>query len=229
VANVSHWSQALGAFFVGLVGLWIAHSYRRQVKVKLAERLADSYAALWELTRTASTGRPGPRTVESRAEMEELLENWYFDNGNGLLMSKPSRLLFFHIKGNLTAPASEMVPKSLSDRFPGLDPAEVDAVRACAHSRQISMLRTQLKDDLAIYRGRSHQRHRRKDERDLLTMCGIDCGSLPLRRSRTPTPCICGKCPGSYSWPGRISSIRRFARRDPAIEPARTDTPTTST
>lgn len=212
VGNLSHWSQALGALFIGVVGLWVAHSYRRQVKVKLAERLADSYSALWELTRAASTNRRNLQAAEDRAEMDQLMESWYFDNGNGLLMSKPSRILFFHIKKNLIAPLPDVVPESLAERLSRLDPEQAESARACACNRQFSMLRTQLKDDLAIYRGKSHQRHRRKDERDLLKMCGIGRGRIALRRSKRPTPCQCGTCPGAHSWSDRFTAIAGSAR-----------------
>lgn len=212
MGTLSQWSQPLGALFLGLVGLRVAHSYRRQVKVKLAERLADSYSSLWELTRATSPTLLGLPSGQNLAEIDELMENWYFENGNGLLMSKSSRILFFHIKTNLTTPPSTLVPESLSRHTSKLDAEKAKSARSCACDRQMSILRTQLKDDLAIYRGTSHQRHRRKDERDLLSMCKISCGPLPFRRIKNSTPCQCGMCPNAYSWPDRIADIRSAAR-----------------
>ena len=48
------WAQLTGTIFLGLVGLWLAHNYRRQIRLKLAERQVDAYVSLWKLTAIAT-------------------------------------------------------------------------------------------------------------------------------------------------------------------------------
>lgn len=58
--------QVLATFFLGGVGLWFAHNYRRQLKVKLVDRTFEAYARLWEVTRHIAPDGP-PVDVEQRA------------------------------------------------------------------------------------------------------------------------------------------------------------------
>lgn len=56
-------SQVAGTAFVGVVGLWLAHNYRRQVGLKLAERRIDAYIKLWTLLAVATPLRTTRRLI----------------------------------------------------------------------------------------------------------------------------------------------------------------------
>jgi hypothetical protein len=56
----ANWVQLGTTIFLGLVGLWLAYNYRRQVRLKLADRQVDAYMALWKITATAAHTRKTP-------------------------------------------------------------------------------------------------------------------------------------------------------------------------
>lgn len=57
------WAQLGGTIFLGMVGLWLAYNYRRQVRLKLADRQVDAYMALWQITAIAAHTRISPLTI----------------------------------------------------------------------------------------------------------------------------------------------------------------------
>jgi hypothetical protein len=69
------WGQAVATVFLGLVGLWLAHNYRRQIRLKLAERQVDSYIRLWKLTASATPERTTPLDHVERQRTER---GWSF-------------------------------------------------------------------------------------------------------------------------------------------------------
>jgi hypothetical protein len=73
------WIQVAGTVFVGLAGLWLAHNYRRQVRLKLADRQADSYLSLWKLTAVATPERTAPLDKVECHELRDRMNRWYHD------------------------------------------------------------------------------------------------------------------------------------------------------
>lgn len=188
-------SQAAGALFIGFVGLWLAHNYRRQVRLKLAEHLFVSYRKLWEHTRIVSERGKVP-DPENRRQLAEKMEAWYYENGHGLLVPPATRKLFIAVRLLLTASPAQAEPASLRDSLLAAKPDMVEPMLACACIRFTSVLRTQLKQDLAIYSPKTNRQRNpyRDDERALLKACGISAGRPPSRRRPPSGPCICGTC-----------------------------------
>ncbi|MFI7121312.1 hypothetical protein [Amycolatopsis sp. NPDC049868] len=137
---ITTWVQAAGTVLLGLVGLWFAHNYRRQIRLKLAERQVDSYVRLWALTAPAAPFRTTPLEP---AELKKLYD------GDGILTSAAARDLFVGVHSNLICPIGEMKPAALAAQLTALSPADAERRRGCAIVRQVSLLRTQLKKDLA--------------------------------------------------------------------------------
>ncbi|MEU7512182.1 hypothetical protein AB0B13_09285 [Streptomyces sp. NPDC042898] len=194
--------QIVGAVALGLIGLWLAHSYRRQVRMKHTDLLIASYAKLWQITEAAPPDRRTPLTDTERTQLAEKMYEWYFEGGNGLYIPPRTRALFFAVRGNLVATPDEFRPAELRESLEGLPPTEAELRRGCALLRQVSILRTHLKRDLRVYFRMPHGRHLRADERAVLEECGIaatqSVWTVWLTRSQDgsgkPNTCICALC-----------------------------------
>ncbi|MEV4313859.1 hypothetical protein [Actinocrispum sp. NPDC049592] len=200
--TVTVWIQAAGTVLLGLVGLWFAHNYRRQIRLKLAERQVESYMRLWGLTALASPFRDTPLDAAERRQLFDDMSKWYFDDGDGILMSTASRDLFVVVHTNLGCPLGTVKPSGLAEQLAALPPAEAERRRGCALVRQVSLLRTQLKSDLAMHVGVNYFPELLADDRAFLASCGLSARRRPWRRRalRRPdrtavTPCVCGSCP----------------------------------
>jgi hypothetical protein len=199
---IANWSQVAGTIFLGLVGLWLAHNYRRQIRLKLAERQVDAYMRLWTLTAPASPERPTPPDRDERQKLADGINRWYFDEGAGIFVSAPTRDLLVGVLRNLTCPVGALRPAVLARDLAGLPDAEAERRRGCAIVRQMSLLRTQLKTDLAMHLGFSYYNDLQPDDRALLRSCGLSPWRGPWRprlfrpsqRANTSS-CVCGSCP----------------------------------
>jgi hypothetical protein len=114
----------------------------------------------------------------------------------------PTRTLFFAIIENLKGDVDGFRPESMRAHLQAAQPDVAEAMRGCVCKRQMSILRTQLKNDLTLYRPVATFNGLRTDERDLLFACGIRPGfaSLPLALMTRPTRsgednCLCRQCP----------------------------------
>src|SRR5688572_343592 len=101
---VAGWAQTAAVVFLGLVGLWLAHNYRRQVRLKLAERQVESYLRLWMLTGVGTPERRTPMDAGERESLYQAMVRWYFDDGDGLFLSPRTRDLFVGVRSNLVCP-----------------------------------------------------------------------------------------------------------------------------
>jgi hypothetical protein len=108
------WAQLAGTVFLGLVGLRLAHNYRRQPRLELADRLGDSHPALWTLTAAATVVRTTPLDHSERQKMRDDMLRWYFDEGNALFLSAPARDLFMAVQTNLIGPIESVRPRTLA-------------------------------------------------------------------------------------------------------------------
>jgi hypothetical protein len=201
---ITTWVQAAGTLLLGLVGLWFAHNYRRQIRLKLAERQVDSYMRLWALTALASPFRATPLDPGERQKLYDDMSRWYFDDGDGIFTSAATRNLFVGTHVNLVCPISAVKPAVLAEQLAALPQAEAQRRRGCAAIRQVSLLRTQLKRDLAMHFGVNYYPDLHPDDRAFLRSCGLSPRRQPwrqrgFRRTDRPTvnACVCGICPGA--------------------------------
>jgi hypothetical protein len=196
------WAQLAGTVFLGFVGLWLAHNYRRQVRLKLAERQVDAYTDLWKLTAFATPYHPSPLEPAERQKLYEDMGRWYFSDGNGIFVSVRTRDLFIAFRKNLVCPVSEVTPAVLARQLAALPEADAERRRGCVSKRHATLLRGQLKNDLVLHIGfGSHYDNLRRDDRAFLRSCGLNPWRRPwrrrhflFRRGTRPAPCVCGMC-----------------------------------
>jgi hypothetical protein len=198
----SGWAQAAGTAFLGLVGLWLAHNYRRQIRLKLAERQVDSYMRLWSLTAAATPELTAPLNQGARRQLYVEMVKWYFADANGVFLSAATRNIFVAVRSNLVRPLAEMQPSTLAHELMGLPKDDAERRRGCVSIRQASLLRTQLKTDLAMQTGFVYFSTLRPDDRAFLRSCGLSLWRQPWRSTwltpaahKGPNPCVCGLCP----------------------------------
>nr|WP_042179160.1 hypothetical protein [Kibdelosporangium sp. MJ126-NF4]CEL13664.1 hypothetical protein [Kibdelosporangium sp. MJ126-NF4]CTQ99350.1 hypothetical protein [Kibdelosporangium sp. MJ126-NF4] len=200
---ITTWVQAAGTLLLGLVGLWFAHNYRRQIRLKLAERQVESYMRLWTLTASATPFRTTPLQPAELTKLYDDMGRWYFDDGDGMLASAAVRNLFVGVHTNLTCPIAAMKPSVLAAQLVALPHAEAERRRGCAVIRQVSLLRTQLKRDLAMHFGVDYYSDLHPEDRAFLVSCGMSPRRRPWRGPwlrpadrTTVNACVCGACPG---------------------------------
>lgn len=200
--SVSIWMQLLTTAILGGVGLWLGYSMRRQLTLRLAERRLDAYERLWKIT---DVGQLEPHatalTAARRRDLHKTMKSWYFENG--IFMSDQTRNLFAATRRNLICAPDRFRPVLLAEEWRSLDRAEVERRRGCVALRQISLLRTQLKADLALHLGYTYVYFLYREDRALLRECGISPRRPPWRvplRSKLRTsrpynrPCVCRLC-----------------------------------
>lgn len=188
---------------ISLIGLWLGNNYRRQLRMQLTGQVLRAYGKLWEISGLSPSDRRTLLTADERLQLADELESWYYAGGNGMFLPARTRNLFFTVKSNLTAPPDRMRPPGLAQYLQALPSQQADAAGACSCNRQLSLLRSQLKQDLAFYTGGSHLKVLRPDEEELLTACGITIDRISRALRWLPAsrpalnPCVCGRCPGS--------------------------------
>jgi len=207
----TNWAQVAATIFLGLVGLWLANNYRRQARLKLAERQVDAYRDLWAITAVAAPVRTTPLDRSERERLRDRMNRWFFDDGNGVLMSTAGRDLFIAFSSNLTCPVTSVKPRSLADELARLTEDDAERRRGCICIRHASLLRTQLKADLDLHVGVNYYAGLRSGDRDFLLSCGLSPHRrpwrrrLPVQRGRIPSRlrsarsyladfCVCGTC-----------------------------------
>ncbi|MFE0256195.1 hypothetical protein [Streptomyces sp. NPDC059010] len=121
----------------------------------------------------------------SEAERNDLFEqvtDWYYTDGNGMLLTDKTRQLYLKAKQNLRYSDDELFPASLCAEAHRREIGEQERWRSEVSRRQLSLLRTQMKADLAIYgivsAGSLHGPEHRL-ERDFLEACGINLEDEP--------------------------------------------------
>jgi hypothetical protein len=117
-------AQLAGTLIVGLVGLYLVHSHRRQTRVRLAEARRSAYSQLWEATGLAAPtrldghGTAGLLTPDERRRLYQRLTSWYYREGNGMLLESTTRQLYLNAKYNLTCETAQLRPSGLMDLLP---------------------------------------------------------------------------------------------------------------
>ena len=145
----------LATLVVGIATIFFAYGYRRQLKLRTADRRIQSYAELWSAMYVA---RPSRTDVEGevlscseRHALHEQFTRWYFTKGNGMLLTPGTRQLYLGAKKNLVSADDKLLPETARRRIAELAPDERDTAHGELAMRQLSLLRTQMKADLDIY------------------------------------------------------------------------------
>ncbi|MDJ0953666.1 MAG: hypothetical protein QNJ81_08300, partial [Acidimicrobiia bacterium] len=163
-----------------LVGAWFANNYRRQMKLRLADQRREAYARLWEITgvgaptRLDGWGTRGRLKPPERQQLYEALTDWYYAEGNGMLLTRTTRTVYLNTKHNLVCKTGQLRPPGLESQLP--DKIEDHQLRGILSIKQLSLLRTQLKSDLAIY-GQPYVGKLEPHESYFLLGSGVDLGS----------------------------------------------------
>jgi hypothetical protein len=103
---------------------------RAEIEARVAEKRLPAYAALWEKTKVASPMRDSPLTLDERSDLFRDLTDWYYDDGNGMLLTEATRNIYLKAKANLTCPVEELVPATTRRKLA----LEGDAARGWAQS-----------------------------------------------------------------------------------------------
>jgi hypothetical protein len=198
---LADWAEAAATLILGIIGLRVANNFRRQARTALTARTAEAHAKLWAITAHCPPTVQAPLDTNVCLLMAKEMSDWYFESGNGMYLSTKSRKLFFAVLGTLGAEGYSLQPECARVRLDAFSETEREVALACLARREISLLRTQLKTDLAIYSERSTFGHLRSEEVALLKECGILWPFLTrmparvLASSRSaPNACSCGTC-----------------------------------
>jgi hypothetical protein len=92
--------NAVVALTIAFVGLYVANSFRIQARIKLIELRIEAYRKLFEITEPASPtrlGRPDSLSPEEAKDLGRRIYDWYYTDGNGLLMPDRTRLKLQHV------------------------------------------------------------------------------------------------------------------------------------
>src|SRR5262249_29500000 len=163
--------------------LYYGNNLRRRTRVEVEARVAEkrfpAYAALWEKTKVASPMRGAPLEPGERSQLFNDLTSWYYDCGQGMLLTEQTRNIYLKAKENLTCPAEQLMPSSLRDRVA----AEGDAARGWASIDQLSLLRTSMRADVEIFTQPYDEVLSQEDEA-FLEACKVDLSQPPWRDAR---------------------------------------------
>jgi hypothetical protein len=99
-----------------------------------------------------------------------------------MMLEQLSRSVYFEAKDNLIRPVQELTPAASRERLINLSGAELEAERGRLAQRQLSLLRTQLKSDLAIF-GQPYGPRLRAEDQEFLRICHADISRKPWSKA----------------------------------------------
>lgn len=106
-------TNAVVTLVIGGVGVYIANSFRLQTRIKLLEVRVEAYRKLFALTEITSPTRLGRGESLSPEEAKVLgkaIYDWYYENGNGLLMPDRTRLRLQSLQQKLQGAPQRRLP-----------------------------------------------------------------------------------------------------------------------
>ncbi len=145
---------------LGIIGLYLAHSIGRHVALRISEKRLAAYSALWQATKIASPTRlrgygKSPLTPTERESLHDELQKWYYESGNGMLLTKATRTMFLKVKDNLILPPEKLEPPGFASEVQQADSKDPEnnseAIRGERSIRQLSLLRTRMKADFRLF------------------------------------------------------------------------------
>lgn len=215
---------AAATLVITAAGLWFAYSYSRQMALKLSETRLQAYSRLWQIsgvaapTRLDGWGDDGYLLLDERRALWAAMTDWYYADGSGMLLKATTKDVYLNVKHNLICESSDLRPAGLADRINEelRLPADYeldDRVRGTLAIRLISLLRTQLKSDLAIY-GSTYSGKLNDYERFFLLHSGVNLRSKAWART--------AGLDARWWWLRRRPAIAdRSAKATPQVSPTR--------
>jgi hypothetical protein len=177
MATAASWASVVVALIVGAAGFFVALNVSKDFRLRLAERRLAAYERLWALMRPASPYSE-PLNEEGRRRLYDSFTDWYFCNGDGILLDRSSRPLYFGAKDNLVCQVENLTPKKSCQRLEQLDGADLERQRGLLVQRQLSMLRAKLRADLTVY-GQPYGHRLDDEDREFLEHYGVDIRRKP--------------------------------------------------
>jgi hypothetical protein len=196
----SEWATVVVTGGLGLAGLYFANSVKRRARQDLDREVAEkrfaAYGAMWthmtqaspmsavelaEVSRAGSRAAAGDAQHEGRTiDRDQLfrdLTDWYYRDGNGMLLSQDARNIYVTAKANLVCAPEKFLPARARAAV-----ANDDAERDRLVIRQLSLLRTAMRGDIAIYTTPWGSALTEEDI-SFLFACGVDVSRDPWRGS----------------------------------------------
>ena len=204
---LSDWASVAVTGGLGLAGLYFANSLKRRARQDLDREVAEkrfvAYGSMWkymiqaspmnavELAEASHAGsladggdaQATRRTID-RDQLFDQLTNWYYRAGHGMLLSQDARNIYLTAKANLVCAPDKFLPASARAAV-----AEDVSERDRLIVRQLSLLRTAMRGDIAIYTAPWGSALTKEDV-SFLYACGVDVsrdpwrGSLPRQRNK---------------------------------------------
>lgn len=163
---------------VGVIGAYLAHSYRRNQALNVAEKRLTAYSALWNRMNSPSPVRLAewidkPLTQCEREKLFQEFTEWYYENGNGMLLGGRTRTMYLCVKDNLACPVEHFQPESIRKKLKNMSPQDQEKEPGRLSIRELSLLRSRMKADLEVY-GPPYHNKLDDDAKALLSWCGED-------------------------------------------------------
>lgn len=174
-------AEVVITLILGVIGFYLAHSYRRKIALSVAEKRLVAYSTLWSRMTMASPVRVSewrdePLTREEREKLFKDFTAWYYEKGNGMLLGGNTRNIYLRVKDNLVCPIDYFEPESIRARLKSMSQEEQEKERGRLSIRQLSLLRSRMKADLEVY-GPPYHNKLDDDAKALLRWCGEDLSS----------------------------------------------------
>jgi hypothetical protein len=101
--GAAEWATVGVTLVLGVAGFVLARNIGRDLKLRLAERRLAAYERLWALMYPAS---PYAELLDEagRRQLHASFTNWYYQNGDGMMLEQLSRSVYFEAKDNLIRP-----------------------------------------------------------------------------------------------------------------------------
>lgn len=186
MSAATDWAAVVVTASLGGIGLWLGHSFNRrrraEIELTVAQKRFDAYARLWTIMGDAPpmssvVGETPLATEPERRRLFDKLTAWYFRDGHGMLLNEPTRTIYFRAKENLVLPTERLLPGA-RDLVAGSD--DPGAARARLSIRQLSLLRTATRADVAVF-ARIYGEPLDDVDREFLSACGADLSRPPWR------------------------------------------------
>lgn len=182
MSAAADWASVAVTLTLGMVGVVVALNIRRDMRLKVAERRLQAYERLWAVTSVTSPACE-PLGENERKLLHTRLIAWYYENGDGLLLQNHSRTLYQTAKDNLVRPTADIVPTESRRRIQTVPENERDRQHGLLARRQFSLLRTQLRSELAVY-GKPYGPLIDNEDAAFLRDCGISVREQPWKSAR---------------------------------------------